>query len=175
MSSIFLIGKPTFKKIDGLSQIGAMVDWLHTREIDTVYWYDPGLSDPNLESGMSDWVGYVIDMHNRMMEPRIGIGADAQKITMAMIGRDWPDFINTDTNYLDSIPINWMQLKTPVIKQHTMNLDRPMVNMVMCLTQKQWDPRLSKGGGWTVIKPLIDWYASQGIPIIYMMSNGNFN
>jgi len=177
MTSILLIGKPTFKNIDGLSQIGGMVDWLHSREIDTVYWYDPGLTTPIYEDGVLQWVHYVKEMHKDMMKPRsLAIGAKDRKIRLAMIGRNWPVFVNTDTSYLQNfqtLAINWVMANE--LKSRALPLGQPMVDMVMCLTQNSWDPRLGKGGGWSAIKPLIDWYESNGVPVIYMGSNGLFN
>lgn len=156
------MGVPTFNKVDGKSQKGAMVDWLHSRDVETVYYNGAGK--------IGEWIQDVEDIHNQIITDSKGF----KKLMQAMFGNHWPQhFINTWVPTTANMAINWVSAGNTYTSkaQGSLPLWPIRVDVVICLINGQYKRQVKKNPNKLAWK---QWYDAQGIPVMFMGASGMF-
>ena len=162
VKTVLLMGVPTFNKVDKLSQKGAMVDWLHSRDVETVYYNGAGK--------ITEWIQDVIAIHQDTMNTK-GL---TKMLKQAMFGSHWPQrFINTWVPTSANMAINWASAGNTYTgqAQGSLPLWPIKVDLVICLINGQFKRQVKKNPKKLAWK---QWYDNQGIPVLFMGANGIF-
>ena len=162
VKTVLLMGVPTFNKVDGRSQKGAMVDWLHSRDVETVYYNGAGK--------IGEWIQDIHLIHKDIMNTK-GL---TKMLKQAMFGSHWPQrFINTWVPTSANMAINWVSAgKTYTGQaQGSLPLWPIKVDLVICLINGQFKRQVKKNPKKLAWK---QWYDNQGIPVLFMGANGMF-
>ena len=165
ISNVLLMGAPTLKKVDGLSQSGAIVDWVNSHDIKKVYY-----------SSISDqMVDYINGIRNTQMHIRENTGQlgglftpDTKYIstTPARSFRGVGAF-NPEAAY-HLLPINWIE-SDPFGHHKPLPLFPFEVDIVIVVTTSQYLRQIKQNPkklAWA------DWYKPRDIPVSIMQPNG---
>ena len=168
IDTVLLMGVPTFNKVNDLSQQGAMLDWLHTRDVQKVYYNGSGK--------IQEWVEDVITKHEDILTGKdmpINMTKNSLPILQAMFGGNWPDFVNTWVPTTSNMAINWVSAgKTYTGQaQGSLPLWPIKVDLVICLINNQFKRQVKKNPQKLAWK---QWYDTQDIPVLFMRSDGIF-
>ena len=160
IDTILLMGVPTFNKVNDLSQQGAMLDWLHGRDVQKVYYNGSGK--------IQEWIEDIIDKHKNILRGKYTLG-----LMQAMFGGNWPNFVNTWVPTTANMAINWVSAgKTYTGQaQGSLPLWPIKVDLVICLINNQFKRQVKKNPQKLAWK---QWYDTQDIPVLFMRSDGIF-
>ena len=166
-NTVLLLGVPTFNKVDGLSQQGAMLDWLHSRDVKTVFYNGVGK--------IQEWIQDVNTAHNDILTGKdmpIHMTKASLPILQAMFG-NWPNFVNTWVATSSNMAINWVSAGKTYTGQAQGSLPIwPIkVDLVICLINGQFKRQVKKNPKKLAWK---QWYDARDIPVLFMRSDGIF-
>ena len=169
ISNVLIMGAPTFKKVDGLSQSGAIVDWTNSHNIQKVYY-------SSANEKMVDYIEGIKNTQRQIREKKgLGVGGhhwfpDTKYIstTPARSFRGVGAFMPDKAYHL--LPINWIE-SDPYGHHKPLPLFPFVVDIVIVVTTSQYLRQITKNPkklAWA------DWYKQRDIPILIMQPNGLF-
>jgi hypothetical protein len=164
IKTILIMGVPTFNKVDGLSQKGAMVDWLQARDVKTVYYNGAGK--------IKEWIQDVNQIHKDILNQ--SSGTTQKQLLTALFGGNWPkNFVNTWVSTSSNVAINWTSAGNTYSgqAQGSLPLWPIKVDLVICLINGQFRRQVKKNPKKLAWK---QWYDNQGIPVLFMRADGIF-
>ena len=148
---VLLMGVPTLQKVGGLSQAGAVHDWISARDVHEVYY-----------SGFGDkfdmFIDKVVGIRNEILN-----GPNTSNILSALFGNTWPKFYNTVSKGNKNI-INYQNKILPLF---------PIaVDVVIVLTNPQYRRQMKNNPNKLAWKA---WYDARNIPVLFMKEDGLFD
>tara|TARA_B100000073_G_C23536923_1_gene494382 strand:+ start:116 stop:586 length:471 start_codon:yes stop_codon:yes gene_type:complete len=148
---VLLMGVPTLQKVDGLSQVGAVHDWISARDVHEVYY-----------SGFGDkfdmFIDKVVGIRNEILN-----GPNTSNMLSALFGNTWPKFYNTVSKGNKNI-INYQNKILPLF---------PIaVDVVIVLTNPQYRRQMKNNPNKLAWKA---WYDARNIPVLFMKEDGLFD
>ncbi len=148
---VLLMGVPTLQKVGGLSQAGAVHDWISARDVHEVYY-----------SGFGDkfdmFIDKVVGIRNEILN-----GPNTSNMLSALFGNTWPKFYNTVSKGNKNI-INYQNKILPLF---------PIaVDVVIVLTNPQYRRQMKNNPNKLAWKA---WYDARNIPVLFMKEDGIFD
>jgi len=148
---VLLMGVPTLQKVGGLSQAGAVHDWISARDVHEVYY-----------SGFGDkfdmFIDKVVGIRNEILN-----GPNTSNMLSALFGNTWPKFYNTVSKGNKNI-INYQNKILPLF---------PIaVDVVIVLTNPQYRRQMKNNPNKLAWKA---WYDARNIPVLFMKEDGLFD
>lgn len=148
---VLLMGVPTLQKVEGLSQAGAVHDWISARDVHEVYY-----------SGFGDkfdmFIDKVVGIRNEILN-----GPNTSNMLSALFGNTWPKFYNTVSKGNKNI-INYQNKILPLF---------PIaVDVVIVLTNPQYRRQMKNNPNKLAWKA---WYDARNIPVLFMKEDGLFD
>lgn len=145
------MGVPTLQKVGGLSQAGAVHDWISARDVHEVYY-----------SGFGDkfdmFIDKVVGIRNEILN-----GPNTSNMLSALFGNTWPKFYNTVSKGNKNI-INYQNKILPLF---------PIaVDVVIVLTNPQYRRQMKNNPNKLAWKA---WYDARNIPVLFMKEDGIFD
>jgi len=147
---VLLMGVPTFEKIKGLSQSGAIHDWISSRDVHDVYY-----------SGFGNKMDLLIDNISRIRDNIIN-NPNNPKMLGALFGSTWPRFYNTVSDKNKNV-INYQDKILPLFPIE--------VDVVIVLTNPQYRRQVKNNPNKLDWKA---WYDARNIPVMFMREDGIF-
>ena len=149
---VLLMGVPTMRKVDGLSQIGAIHDWLNGRETEIVFYSGFGEMETLIKQ-----VNVIRDAI--VNDPK----TQSPGLLATMFGGKWPQFLNTVSGDNMGI-INYQEKMLPMFPIE--------VDVVIVLTNSQYRRQMSRNPQKLAWK---QWYDARNIPVLFMNERGTFD
>jgi len=144
------MGVPTEHRVDGLSQAGAVHDWISSRDVHEVYY--SGFGDK-----FNNFVNKVKGIREEILASPSGSG-----MLNALFGNTWPRFYNTVSQNNMNI-INYQNKLLPLF---------PIaVDAVIVFTNPQYRRQIKKNPKKLAWKA---WYDARNIPVMFMNEQGIF-
>ena len=148
---VLLMGVPTLQKVGGLSQAGAVHDWISARDVHEVYY-----------SGFGDKFDMFIDKVVGIRKEILN-GPNTSNMLSALFGNTWPKFYNTVSKGNKNI-INYQNKILPLF---------PIaVDVVIVLTNPQYRRQMKNNPNKLAWKA---WYDARNIPVLFMKEDGLFD
>jgi len=149
---VLLMGVPTLGKVDGLSQAGAVYEWISSRDVHQVFY--SGFGD-KFDLFIARVVGIRDDIINDSKNPSAKLGA--------LFGSTWPRFYNTVSKQNKNI-INYQNKILPLFPIE--------VEAVIVLTNPQYRRQIKRNPNKLSWKA---WYDARDIPVLFMNERGTFD
>tara|TARA_B100000683_G_scaffold126387_1_gene124035 strand:+ start:4202 stop:4672 length:471 start_codon:yes stop_codon:yes gene_type:complete len=148
---VLLMGVPTITRIEGLSQAGAVHDWISARDVHEVYY-----------SGFGDRFDRFINQVAGIREEIINNQNTYGRLS-ALFGNTWPRFYNTVSDKNKNI-INYQNKVLPLFPIE--------VDIVIVLTNAQYRRQAKNNPNKLAWKA---WYDARNIPVMFMREDGIFD
>ena len=149
---VLLMGVPTIRRVDGLSQAGAIHDWISARDVHEVYY-----------SGFGDKFDKFMNKVAGIREEIINNNQNTYGKLSALFGNTWPRFYNTVSKGNKNI-INYQNKILPLF---------PIaVDVVIVLTNPQYRRQAKNNPNKLAWKA---WYDARNIPVLFMKEDGIFD
>ena len=149
---VMLMGVPTLDKVEGLSQAGAIHDWLSHRDTEVVFFSSFG-------NQMKLFLHKVQKIRDNILnDPTNSLG-----LANVLFGGKWPQFLNTVSADNTGI-INYQEKIIPMFP-----ID---ADVVIVLTNSQYRRQMKKNPQKLAWK---QWYDARNIPVLFMNEQGIFD
>ena len=149
---VMLMGVPTLDKVEGLSQAGAIHDWLSHRDTEVVFF-----------SGFGNQMKLFLHKVQKIRDNILNDPTNSLGLANVLFGGKWPQFLNTVSADNTGI-INYQEKIIPMFP-----ID---ADVVIVLTNSQYRRQMKKNPQKLAWK---QWYDARNIPVLFMNEQGIFD
>ncbi len=149
---VMLMGVPTLDKVEGLSQAGAIHDWLSHRDTEVVFF-----------SGFGNQMKLFLHKVQKIRDNILNNPTNSAGLANVLFGGKWPQFLNTVSADNTGI-INYQEKIIPMFP-----ID---ADVVIVLTNSQYRRQMKKNPQKLAWK---QWYDARNIPVLFMNEQGIFD
>ena len=149
---VMLMGVPTMDKVEGLSQAGAIHDWLSHRDTEVVFF-----------SGFGNQMKLFLHKVQKIRDNILNDPNNNPGLANVLFGGKWPPFLNTVSADNTGI-INYQEKIIPMFP-----ID---ADVVIVLTNSQYRRQMKKNPQKLAWK---QWYDARNIPVLFMNERGTFD